>query len=93
MLRYTDCDRILKAARGSRVEVDGREIRFTANYSNHTMKRRRSFSQAMESARKLGFTPFLIYPARLKLSHGSEVHLFETQPEAEVFLNTQTRRI
>lgn len=93
MLRYTGRDRILKATRGSRIEADGREIRFAADYSSHTMKRHRSFSQAMESARKLGFTPFLIYPARLKLSRESEVHLFETQPEAEVFLNTQTQRI
>lgn len=93
MLRYTDRDRILRAARGSRIEVKGRKIRFAADYSNYTITRRRSFSQAMESARKLGFTPFLIYPARLKLSRGSEVHLFETKPVAEDFLNTQTERI
>lgn len=68
MLRYTDRDQILKAARGSWFEVNGREIRFAADYGN-------SFSQAMESARKLGFTSFLIYPARLKLSRGSEVRL------------------
>lgn len=91
MLRNTDRDRILKAARGSRIEVGGREIRFAADYSNYTIKRRRSFSQAMETARKLGFTPFLIYPAKLKLFRGSEVHLFETQTEAEDFLDTQIR--
>lgn len=91
MLRYTDRDRILKAARGSRTDVNGKEIRFAADYSNYTIKRRRSFSQAMETARKLGFIPFLIYPAKLKLSRGSEVHLFETQAEAEDFLGAQTR--
>ena len=81
MLHYTDRDRILKAARGSRIEVSGKEIRFAADYSNCTIKRRRSFSQAMDTARKLGFIPFLIYPAKLKLSCGSEVHLFQTQAE------------
>ncbi len=91
MLRYTDHDRILKAARGSRIEVSDSEIRFTADYSGYTIKRRRSFSQTTEAARNLGFTPFLIYPAKLKLSHGSEVHLFETKKEAEDFLNAQTR--
>ena len=93
MLRYTDRDRILKAARGSRIEVNGREIRFAADYSNYTIQRRRSFSQTMEAARKLGFAPFLIYPARLKLSRGSEVQLFNTPKEAEDFLNAQTRPV
>uniref|UniRef100_A0A8D0A8K2 L1 transposable element RRM domain-containing protein n=1 Tax=Sander lucioperca TaxID=283035 RepID=A0A8D0A8K2_SANLU len=91
MLRYTDRDRILKAARGSRIEVSGKAIRFATDYSNDTIKRCRSFSQAMETARKLGFIPFLIYSAKLKLSRGSEVHLFETQAEAEDFLGAQTR--
>uniref|UniRef100_A0A671Y240 L1 transposable element RRM domain-containing protein n=1 Tax=Sparus aurata TaxID=8175 RepID=A0A671Y240_SPAAU len=93
MLRYIDRDRILRAARGSRIEVSGREVRFAADYSNYTIKRRRSFSQAMETARKQGFTPFLIYPAKLKLSRGSEVHLFETHAEAEDFLGAQTRNV
>lgn len=86
MLRYTDRDRILKAARGARLEVDGKEIRFAADYSSYTVKRRRAFSQAMETARKHGFTPFLLYPAKLKLSRGSEVHVFESHGEAEGFL-------
>ncbi|KAL7383858.1 hypothetical protein ABVT39_019278 [Epinephelus coioides] len=91
MLHYTDRDHILKASRGSPIEVNGREIRFTADYSNYTIKRHRSFSQVLETARKQGFTPFLIYPAKLKLSHGSEVHFFKTQTEADDFLNTQIR--
>ena len=91
MLSYTDRDCILRAARGSWIEVNGREVRFAADYSNFTIKRHHSFSQAMETARKLGFTPFLIYPAKLKLSRGSEVHLFETHAEAEDFLGAQTR--
>lgn len=81
MLHYTDQDHILKAARCSWIEVNGKEIRFTAGYSNYTIKRCRAFSQLMELARKLDFLSFLIYPAKLKLPRRSEVHNFETQAE------------
>lgn len=91
MLCYTDRVHILKAARGSQTEVNGREVHFAADYSNYTIKQRRSFSQVMETARKFSFIPFLIYLAKLKLSRGSEVHLFETQAKAEDSLGAQTR--
>lgn len=89
MLRYMDHDRILKAARGAWTKVNGKEVHFAADYSNFTIKRRCALSQAMESARKLCFSPFLIYPAKLKLSRGSEVHLFKAPVDAEGFLDNR----
>lgn len=89
MLRYTDRDRILKAARESPVKFGDRDIRFSADYSNYTVTRRRAISQSMDAARRQGFQAFLIYPAKLKLTRGSEHHLFETHTEVEDFLNTQ----
>lgn len=88
MLRSTDRDRILKMARDTNIKADGREIRFAADYSNYTAKRRRAFASAMNTARKLGYTPFLIYPARLKLMRGAEIYFFNTHGDAEEFLKS-----
>ncbi|KAE8277582.1 hypothetical protein D5F01_LYC24437 [Larimichthys crocea] len=66
LLRFTDRDRILKAARGAAVEMEGRPIRFTPDYSPHTFRRRLAFSEAMDALQKLNFRTFLLYPAKLK---------------------------
>uniref|UniRef100_A0AAV2K3G5 Uncharacterized protein n=1 Tax=Knipowitschia caucasica TaxID=637954 RepID=A0AAV2K3G5_KNICA len=91
MLRYTDRDRILKAARATRIEVNGREVRFAADYSNYTVKKRRVFAPAMDTARKCGFTPFLIYPAKLKLTRGAEAYIFNSHVDAEFFLEPNAK--
>ncbi|KAL7404370.1 hypothetical protein ABVT39_013742 [Epinephelus coioides] len=87
MLRFMDGDRLLKASRNTPVTVKGKEIPFAAEYSNFTAKRGREYAQAMERARKLGFTTFLLYWAKLKLSRGAEVHLFQMHMEAEEFIS------
>ena len=75
LLRFTDRDKILKAARGAAVELEG-TIRFTPDYSLHTFKRRMAFSEAMDALQKLDFRTFLLYPAKLKATRGGVNHLF-----------------
>ena len=87
MLCSTGRDKLLKASRSSPVTVAGKEIRFAADYSNYTAKRRREYAQVMETAKKQGFSTFLLYPAKLRLTRGVETHLFQTRTEAEEFIN------
>ncbi|KAE8296864.1 hypothetical protein D5F01_LYC05634 [Larimichthys crocea] len=81
LLRFTDRDRILKAARGAAVEMEGRPIRFTPDYSPHTFRRRLAFSEAMDALQKLNFRTFLLYPAKLKVMQGGVSHFFNTPRE------------
>ncbi|TKS65406.1 hypothetical protein D9C73_027939 [Collichthys lucidus] len=69
-------DRILKAARGAAVEMEGRPIRFTQDY-----RRRLAFSEAMDALQKLNFRTFLLYPAKLKVMRGGVSHFFNTPRE------------
>lgn len=86
-LRFTDRDRILKAARETPVMVSGQSLRFAADYSNFTVKRRRAFAGVIIEAKKQGFHTFLLYPAHLKLTKGSESHVFTNNKDAEQFLS------
>ena len=89
MLRFTDRDKILQASRKTPVKLGERDIRFSADFSNYTVMRRRAFAPAMEEARKQGLQAYLLYPARLKLIRGQDQRIFDTSTEAEVFLNTK----
>lgn len=87
MLRYTDRDQILRASRKSPVKVNGKDIRFSADYSAFTMNRRRTFIEVTNKAQKMGFQTFLLYPAQLKLTRGSTQHIFKSPLEVEDFLS------
>lgn len=88
LLRFTDRDKILKAARGAAVELEGRTIRFTPDYSPHTFKRRLAFSEAMDALQKLKFRTFLLYPAKLKAMQGGVSHFFNTPREVKGFIDS-----
>lgn len=88
LLRFTDRDKILGAARKTAIEVDGSVIRFTPDYSTQTFNRRLAFSNAMGALQKLGFRTFLLYPARLKVMRGGTSHVFNTPQEAKDFIET-----
>lgn len=87
MLRYTDRDSILRASRKSPIKVDGKDIRFAADYSAFTINRRRSFMEVTNKSQKMGFQTFLMYPAQLKLTRGSTQYIFKSPLEVEDFLN------
>ena len=67
LLHFTDRDKILKAARGVAVEMEGRS---TPDYSLHTFQSRLAFSEVICALQKLGFRTFLLYPAKLKAIQG-----------------------
>lgn len=85
-LRYTDRIRILKAARDSPLEIAGKEVSFTADYSAVTRSRRKSCYTVMEKARQAGFLAFLIYPATIKLTRGHDHNFFDDPAKVEDFL-------
>lgn len=85
-LRSTDRDRILAEFRKNPIEVDGRQIKFTADYSDYTTKRRKPCYTVMEQARLQGYEAFLLYPATIKLTKGHEHHFFKEVREAENFV-------
>lgn len=87
VLRYPTRQAILQAARRSPPTVDNKRLRFYADYSSHTMTRRRAFSQAITMAKKKGAETFLLYPAKLKVKVGSNTREFEDPGEVENFLN------
>ena len=68
--------------------VDGQAIRFTADYSDATARRRRPCFPIMNRARTLGFQAFLLYPAIIKLSRGSDHNLFTEPSEASKFIDS-----
>ena len=86
-LRFTDRDRILNEARKLPVQVSGNSIRFAADYSDATAKRRRPCYPVMNRARSVGFQAFLLYPATIKFVKGYEQHLFDKLPDAEKFVS------
>lgn len=88
LLRFTNRDKILKAARGAAVELEGKTIRFTPDYSPHTFRRRVAFSEAMDALQKLEFRTFLLYPAKLKAIRGGTRHIFNTPREVKDFINS-----
>ncbi|CAB1433074.1 unnamed protein product, partial [Pleuronectes platessa] len=52
---------------------NGRKLRFSPDYSAHTVKRRLAFSTVMDQARAKGIEFFLIYPATLRIKSKSGV--------------------
>uniref|UniRef100_A0A3B4V1X0 L1 transposable element RRM domain-containing protein n=1 Tax=Seriola dumerili TaxID=41447 RepID=A0A3B4V1X0_SERDU len=89
VLRYTTRQAILRAAKKDPVTVDGKRVRFAADYSNHTVKRRQAFTQAMDTVRERGVEFFLLYPVILKIKDGPDYRVFSNSREAEDFLNSR----
>ncbi|KAK9958532.1 hypothetical protein ABG768_010645 [Culter alburnus] len=87
-LRFTDRDRILRCARKKDVEVAGQIIHFTTDFSDVTAQRRRPCYPIMDWARSLGFQAFLLYPAIIKLTRGSDQLLFQDPNEAAKFIDS-----
>lgn len=88
LLHYTTRQAILRAAKKEPVTIDGRRVRFTADYSNHTVKRRQVFSWAMDIVRERGIEFFPLYPVTLKIKVGLVLKVFTDHKEAEDFLNS-----
>uniref|UniRef100_A0A672I783 L1 transposable element RRM domain-containing protein n=1 Tax=Salarias fasciatus TaxID=181472 RepID=A0A672I783_SALFA len=87
-LRYTTRQLILRAAKKSPLVVDGRPVRFSPDYSGHTVKRRQAFTQAMNMARKKGVEFFLLYPATLKVKAAGKTEIFQSADDAEEFISS-----
>lgn len=87
-LRYTTRQLILSAAKKSPLIVNGRPVRFSPDYSGHTVKRRQAFTQAMNMARAKGVEFFLLYPATLKVKAAGKTEVFQSAGDAEDFIGS-----
>lgn len=91
-LRYTVRQNILAVARRNPPVVAGRKLRFSPDYSAHTLRRRLAFSSAMDQARTSGIEFFLIYPATLKIkSKAGAMETFQCPRKAEEYLRSLQR--
>ena len=87
-LRFTDRDSVLKKSRETPVDLAGQTLRFTADYSEFTAKRRKPCYAVMDRGRNLGCEAFLLYPATIKFVHESVDHLYSDLQEAKDFLDS-----
>ncbi|RVE55633.1 hypothetical protein OJAV_G00234310 [Oryzias javanicus] len=87
-LRFADRDKILGLSRKTPVVVDGLTLRFTADYSDATARRRRLCFPVTNRARSLGFHVFLLYPAIIKLTRGPDKITFEDPSEAAKYIDS-----
>ncbi|MGH0125876.1 UNVERIFIED_CONTAM: hypothetical protein FKN15_021763 [Acipenser sinensis] len=88
LLRYTDHQAILQAARKNTPQILDRNLKFYSDYGNITVQRHRAFSQPLSAARSQGLQAFLLYPATLKVIHNAELRLFQSPADAQQFLDT-----
>ena len=88
VLRFTTHQRIFQAAKHSSPQVKGRKIRFSLDYSAHTLKRRQAFYPVLDAARAKGVDARLRYPATLRVKYRGETDFFESATDAEAFINS-----
>lgn len=93
LLRYTDRELILRAARlHAPVKTsDGATLSFFPDFSPLTAKRRSAFGPVRKEMREAGIQNFLLYPATLKviLNQGEPKMLYSPE-EARVFLRSHS---
>lgn len=87
-LRFSDRDQILGLARKASVVAEGRTIRFAADFSDVTARRRKACYPVMNRALALGFQAFLLYPAVIKLTRGTAQLQFSDPCEAIKYLDS-----
>ncbi|KAL0150122.1 hypothetical protein M9458_054549 [Cirrhinus mrigala] len=96
LLRYTDRELILRAARlHAPVKTpDGSTLSFFPDFSPVTTKRRSAFAPIRKEMREAGIQNFLLYPATLKviLNQGEPKMLYSPE-EARVFLGAHSSSI
>lgn len=90
VLRYQDRQAILQGAREVMKTEPIRDqdnlLRFFADYSGFTSRRRQAFGSIQKELHALGIPNFLIYPAILRVSSGGNQHSFDSVKKAEEFL-------
>ncbi|KAL1258001.1 hypothetical protein QQF64_011245 [Cirrhinus molitorella] len=93
LLRYTDRELILRAARlHAPVKTsDGATLSFFPDFSPVTAKRSGAFASVRKEMREVGIQNFLLYPATLKvvLNQGEPKMLYSPE-EARVFLRSHS---
>lgn len=79
--RYQDRERALRWARQNDVLYKGKALRF------YLLSKKRAPFKTVKAALYQKGIPFrLLYPARLRVTHGSETLVFDTLAEAEAFV-------
>uniref|UniRef100_A0A8B9GUN5 L1 transposable element RRM domain-containing protein n=1 Tax=Astyanax mexicanus TaxID=7994 RepID=A0A8B9GUN5_ASTMX len=88
LLRYNDRQLNLAAYRkaGSPLVHAQAKLLLFADYSKATAVKQKVFAPHVASLRQRGADTFLLYPARLKVRHSDEPHVFSDPQEVQSFL-------
>jgi hypothetical protein len=81
-------DRILKAVREKvQVTYQGKPIRITPDFSQETMKARRSWSDVIQTLREYKCQPRILYPAKLSITIDGETKVFHGKTKFTHYLS------
>uniref|UniRef100_A0A3B4F0H5 L1 transposable element RRM domain-containing protein n=1 Tax=Pundamilia nyererei TaxID=303518 RepID=A0A3B4F0H5_9CICH len=93
-LNFQDKVRVMRAAMDKgKVICGGQEVMFFPDLSTDLHRRRRGFDRVKQQLRAMNVRYGLIYPARLRVSSGGHMHVFETPADAEKFIRERTSRL
>lgn len=84
--KYQDRERALRWARQNDVLYKGKALRFYPDLSASLSRKRAAFKTAKATLYQKGIPFRLLYPARLRVTHGNETLVFDTPAEAEAFI-------
>jgi len=82
-------EKILQLARQQfPLRYKGRPIHIFPDLPAEIMKQRQSFNDVRKRLRETGVRSGFIYPARLRVTHGTTDKVFSSPEEAEAFIGT-----
>ena len=77
MAKIKDRDRVLKAARESKmVTYKGKPIRLSSDFSTETLQARREWHDILNAMKQKGLKPRLLYPARISFKYEGGIKQF-----------------
>uniref|UniRef100_A0A672GGL5 L1 transposable element RRM domain-containing protein n=1 Tax=Salarias fasciatus TaxID=181472 RepID=A0A672GGL5_SALFA len=85
---FQDCANILRLAREKqRIKVNGANIFIYPDYTARVAKARAGYNGVRQQLRELeGVRYGILYPARLRITHGNKDHIFSTPEEAQAYV-------
>lgn len=92
-LNFKDKVRVQEAARRMRkILYKGRQVMLFPDVSAELHKQRRRFDEVKRKLRELNVQYGIIFPARLRVTHGGRSHYFNNPSEAESFITNMREK-
>ena len=92
-LNYQDKMRVMSAARRrGKVMYEGRHVMFFPDLSTDVQNQRKQYNQVKQQLREMDINFGLIFPAKMRVIHQGERHLFNSPSEVEAFIKRLRQR-